>query len=130
MYRPPVRIEYRREVDELAADEPRKNQNDCRQWKREGRDQPELPSSHHEQCGNTSPEGECQAKVVQICERHVTECPRHICRASALLYEDIQLAIVSSDPAHEPACEVEENACGRRAQPEPLGKPERRIEVR
>ena len=127
MDRSPVGVEHGRQVRDLAADEAREHKDDRGERERERADETEVLTVRDQERRKARAERERERQVVQICERDVAEEPRHL---AALPRDDRKLALVGRDPTNEPARQVEEDAAGRRPQPDALEERRGRIEVR
>src|SRR6185436_3663039 len=98
----PVRIENRRQIDKFRADKSRERQNDRRKRKRDRRYKSKLRTANDKQRRNTRAERKCQAQIIKIRERNVSENPGHLRKVLPLLRKYLELAVKSGRPTHEP----------------------------
>ena len=84
MNRSPVRIEHGRQVNELAADKSRQQQDDGGQRQRDRGEEAKILAVRDEQSCDARAEGKSEAQVVKIGEGDVTENPAHLTQAPLL----------------------------------------------
>src|SRR5205823_12683343 len=100
VYGPPVRIEHRLKVDDLAADEARQHEDERRKRQRERAEEAIVFPARDQHRGDAGPEGERETQIVEVRERDVAEDPRQLREVASLPYEDVNLAVARRYPAH------------------------------
>src|ERR1043166_2571173 len=101
MYWTPVRIEHRRQVYKFASDKTCECEDQCRERQGKCSQDLQILSPRKQDRRDAGTESECQAQIVEICERYVTKDPWS-CRISGSAHLG-DLMRISVDPTDKPA---------------------------